>query len=186
MRQVIVFNSVSIDGRFVDGGGDMSWAHNSDPEFDEFTNGNARGGGGLFVFGRKTYEMMAGYWPTPQAIKAMPVVAKTMNDAGKLVFSRTLSKADWNNSRLVKTDPVEEVRRLKKEDGPGMVVMGSGSVVAQLAQANLVDEYQLVVVPVALGAGRTLFEGMKGRLGLKLTSSRAFKNGNVFLTYAPA
>jgi dihydrofolate reductase len=186
MRQLIVFNSVSIDGYFVDGGGNMSWAHNRDPEFDEFTNGNARGGGGLLVFGRKTWQMMASYWPTPEAVAAMPAVAQTMNSASKLVFSRTLEKAAWNNTRLVKSDPVAEVRRLKGEDGPGMVVMGSGSIVAQLAQANLVDEYQLVVIPVALGAGRTLFDGMKGRLGLRLTGSRAFKNGNVFLTYAPA
>ena len=186
MRQLVVFNSVSVDGYFVDGTGDMSWAHTRDPEFEEFTNGNARGGGGLLVFGRKTWEMMASYWPTPQAIKALPVVAKTMNGASKLVFSRTLSTADWNNTRLVRGDPVEEVRRLKKEDGPGMVVMGSGSIVAQLAQAGLVDEYQLVVIPVALGAGRTLFDGVKKRLPLKLTGSRIFGNGNAFLTYAPA
>jgi len=77
------------------------------------------------------------------------------------------------------------VRKMKKEAGPGMVLMGSGSIVAQLAQERLIDEYQFVVVPVALGAGRTMFEGMKEKLPLKLISTRSFKNGNLFVCYAP-
>ena len=89
MRKLSVFNSVSLDGYFTDAKGDMSWAHKSDPEFDAFTSENAKGGGTL-LFGRKTYEMMVSFWPTPAAMEQMPDVAKGMNSLEKIVFSRTL------------------------------------------------------------------------------------------------
>jgi dihydrofolate reductase len=185
MRRVIVFNSMTVDGYFVDLRGDMSWAHNNDPEFNTFVQGNASSGGGELLFGRITYEMMAGYWPTPMAIKGDPIVAKAMNELPKVVFSRTMEKAAWNNTKLVKGDPAAEVRKMKKEAGHDMVIMGSGSIVSHLAQEGLIDEYQVVIVPVALGRGRTQFDGMKERLALKLTNSRVFQNGNVFLCYQP-
>ena len=184
MRRLIVFNSVSLDGYFVDGKGDMSWAHTADPEFQEFVQGNARRGGEA-VFGRITYQLMESHWPTPAAMKNDPVVAKAMNDMSKVVFSRTLSSVSWSNTRLVNGDPVAEIRRMKNVPGPGMVIMGSGSIIAQLAGARVIDEYQVVVVPVVLGAGRTMFEGVRQPLGLKLASTRAFRNGNVFLRYEP-
>jgi dihydrofolate reductase len=109
-----------------------------------------------------------------------------MNSACKLVFSRTLNQATWNNTTVVKGDLVAEIRRLKHEPGHGLVILGSGSLVAQLAPYGVIDEYQLVVNPTALGAGRTLFDGVKERLNLKLSHSRVFKNGKVFLAYAPA
>jgi dihydrofolate reductase len=79
-----------------------------------------------------------------------------------------------------------EVRKLKKEDGPGLVIMGSGSIVSQLAEEGLIDEYQIVLAPIVVGSGKTLFEGVKEKLKLKLNSSRTFKNGNAFLCYEPA
>ena len=186
MRKLIMFNSVTLDGYFTDAKGDMSWAHagNDDPEFAAFTQTNAQSGGAL-VFGRITYEMMASYWPTPMAAKQSPLVAESMNRMQKIVFSRTLDKASWNNTRLLKGDPAAEMRKLKQEPGPGMAIMGSGTIVAQLAAAGLIDEYQLVVNPVALGKGRTLFDGIGERLNFRLTSSRAFKNGKVYLCYEP-
>jgi dihydrofolate reductase len=185
MRRVIVFNNVTVDGYFVDMKGDMSWAHNMDPEFSAFVQGNASSGGGELLFGRITYEMMAGYWPTEMAIKNDPVVARGMNELPKVVFSRTMEKASWSNTRLLKGDAAAEVRKLKKASGGDMVIMGSGSIVSRLAQEGLIDEYQFVIVPVALCKGRTLFDGVKDRLGLKLVNSRVFKNGNVFLCYHP-
>ena len=184
MRRLIVFNSVSVDGYFVDGGGDMSWAHHRDPEFESFTEENARGGGEL-LFGRKTYEMMAGYWPTPQAMKSNPVVAEGMNSLPKVVFSRTMEKATWSNTRLLKGDLAAEIRKLKGEPGRDMVIMGSGSIVSQLAPERLIDEYQVVVIPVVIGKGRTMFDGVTARLGMTLTKSRVFRNGNVYLCYEP-
>jgi dihydrofolate reductase len=184
MRKVIVFNSASVDGYFVDMNGDMSWAHNNDAEFDAFVAGNASAGGEL-LFGRITYELMASYWPTPFAIENYPVVAKGMNDLPKVVFSRTLAEASWNNTKLVKSGMAAEIRRMKNEPGKDMVIMGSGSIVSQLAQEGVIDEYQIVVVPVVLGKGRTMFDGIKEKLTLKLIKSRTFRNGNVFLCYEP-
>jgi dihydrofolate reductase len=186
MSRLFVFNSVSVDGYFTDPKGDISWAHHTDPEWQEFTNQNVQGDGGILLFGRVTYEMMASHWPTAQAKKQLPEVARRMNSARKVVFSRTLNKASWENTSLVKGDLVSEVRKLKQATPEGIVVLGSGTIVSQLAQANLIDEYQLVINPIVLGAGRTLFDGMKNRLRLKRTQSRTFKNGNIFVTYEPA
>src|SRR5262245_66114909 len=127
MRKLIVFNHVSLDGYFVDSNGDMSCAKadHQDAEWDAFVAGNASGGG-VLVFGRVTYDLMASFWPTPAAAAQMPVVAEQMNKLQKIVFSRTLDTATWMNTRLVKSDPVAEMRRIKEEEGPGMVIMGSG------------------------------------------------------------
>ena len=185
MRKLIVFNSVSLDGYFTDRQGDMSWAHKQDKEWNDFVAGNASGEGEL-VFGRVTYEMMASYWPTSQARKDAPAVAGKMNDAPKIVFSRKMKKAAWKNTRLIGGDIAAETRKLKAERGPLMVLMGSGTIVSQLTRARLIDEYQLVVNPIVLGDGKTLFEGAEEKMGLKLVKTRAFGNGNVLLCYEPA
>jgi dihydrofolate reductase len=185
MRRVVVFNMVTLDGFFVDSQGDMSWAHRKDPEWNEFVGGNASGNG-MLLFGRVTYEMMASFWPSPMALEQMPVVAKGMNELPKAVFSRTLGKVQWNNTKLVKGDLAEEIQKMKKESGPDMVILGSGSIVSQLTQHKLIDEYQLVFTPTVLGKGRTMFETVKERQTLRRTSSRTFGNGNVFVCYEPA
>ncbi|MGA2615782.1 MAG: dihydrofolate reductase family protein [Spirochaetia bacterium] len=184
MRKLIVFNSVTLDGYFAGANGDISWTHTQDAEFQKFVEGNASGGGEL-LFGRITYDLMAGYWPTPLAKQNNPVVAEGMNSLPKVVFSRTMDEASWKNTKLVKTDMPGTVRKMKKEPGNPLVILGSGSIVAQLAQERLIDEYQFVMIPVALGKGRTMFDGMKEKLTLGLKSSRTFKNGNVFLCYEP-
>ncbi|MBZ5524041.1 MAG: dihydrofolate reductase family protein [Acidobacteriia bacterium] len=184
MRKLVVFNHVTLDGYFTDANGDMSWAHRQDPEWNAFVQENA-GGGGELLFGRITYELMSSFWPTPMAIRNYPVVAERMNSLPKVVFSRTMKKAAWNNTRLVKDGMAAEVRKMKKEPGKGMVILGSGSVVAQLAQEDLIDEFQIVLNPIALGRGRTMFEGIRERLTLKHTKSRTFGNGNVLLCYEP-
>ena len=152
MRKLTVFNNVSLDGYFTDRTGDMSWAHNQDAEWNSFTEENAVGGGEL-VFGRKTYDLMVSFWPTPQAAQMMPAVAETMNQSPKIVFSRTLSQATWNNTRLVHGSIETETLQLKQEPGPSLVIMGSGTIVSQLAKANLIDEYQIVVHPLVLARG---------------------------------
>jgi dihydrofolate reductase len=186
MRKLSVFNSVTLDGYFSGKKGDISWAHEvkQDPEWKAFIADNAKSGGQL-LFGRVTYEMMVKYWPTPQAMKDAPDVAEGMNNAPKVVFSKSLKKAEWNNTKLVKGDLAKEVRKLKAEPGDHMVIMGSGSIVSQLAEEGLIDEYQEVVVPVVIGEGKTMFEGLKKKQNLKLTKSRNFANGNVVLWYQP-
>ena len=184
MRRLSVFNSVSVDGYYSSIDGDVSWSHNGgdDPEFRAFIEGNAAGGG-MLLFGRKTYEMMVRFWPTPLAAQQFPVVAKQMNELAKVVFSRTLAAASWQNTTVV-SELLAGVERLKREGEGDLTILGSGSVVAQLAQAGLVDEFQVLVVPVVLGAGRTMFGGC-ARQDLRVTSRRAFRNGNVYSVYEP-
>jgi dihydrofolate reductase len=184
VRKVNVFNSVSIDGYFTDANNDYTWAHvgASDPEVVEFTKRNARGENAL-VFGRITYEMMAAWWPTPEAAKAMPEVAKGMNSSPKLVFSRTLASASWSNTTLLRDDPAREISRIRETPGPDLTILGSGQIVAQLAQARLIDEVQLVICPVVLGSGRSLFADVTGRPQWSLSRSKTFENGRVFVAY---
>jgi len=177
---------ISLDGYYCDSRGDMSFAHKppEDAEWHEFVAGNARGGG-VLLFGRTTYEVMAAWWPTPMAAQAMPEVATSMNAMPKIVFSRTLSSADWNNTVLVKDDLVGTVRRMKSETGPDIAILGSGTIVRQLADAGLIDTFQVVVNPVALGAGKSFLSGLTRRLDLVLTNDRVFRNGSVVLWYVP-
>ncbi len=182
MRKIVVFNNVSLDGFIADRNGDMRWAHKQDPEWNSFTGENASLPGQL-LFGRITYDLMASYWPTPLAMQNNPVVAEGMNNLRKVVFSRTMDKASWQNTTLVKGEIAVEVRKMKEEHGEDMVVLGSGSIVSQLAQEGLIDAYQIVVNPVVLGRGKTMFEGVKDKIGLKLTKTRTFGNGNVLLCY---
>ena len=163
MRRLSVFNNVSVDGYFCDAHGDMSWAHRQDAEWNAFASENASGGG-VLLFGRVTYELMAGYWPTPEALETLPVVAERMNSLQKVVFSSTLEPPLWENTELAKGDIEAVVERMKQEPGPDMVIMGSGTIVSQLTDARLIDEYQVVVVPVVLGSGRTLFDGVEEKV----------------------
>jgi dihydrofolate reductase len=181
MRKLRVFESISIDGYFTDANGDMSWAHagREDAEFTDWVSGNASSGGEL-LFGRKTYQMMEAFWPTPMAAQQMPAVAKGMNAARKYVASRTI-QPEWHNAHLLQGELLNAVRDLKASEGPDIAVLGSGSVAAQLGEAGLVDEYQFVIIPVALGGGRTVFAKPRK---LRLLDQRAFRCGNVVVTYA--
>jgi dihydrofolate reductase len=181
MRKLRVFESISIDGYFTDSGGDMNWAHagREDAEFADWVSGNATSGGEL-LFGRKTYQMMEAFWPTALAAQQMPDVAKGMNAARKYVASRTIEPT-WNNTHLLRAELIEAIRHLKSSEGPDITVLGSGSLASQLGEAHLVDEYQFVIIPAALGDGRTVF---KQRCNLRLLEQRAFRCGNVVVVYA--
>ena len=189
MGKLIAFNNVTVDGYFAGPNGDIGWAHEgrNDAEFNAFVAENAKAArpGDMLVLGRITYELMASYWPTPLALQNDPVLAERMNELPKLVFSRTLNHTSWNGTTLVHGDVAAEVQR-RKHDGRNMTILGSGSIVSQLTQTRLIDEYQIVVNPVVLGRGRTMFDGVADRIDLKLTRSRTFGNGNVLLCYEPA
>jgi dihydrofolate reductase len=186
MRKVSVFNQISIDGFFKTPNGDIRWLHQAghDDEFMQFTSDNASGEYTL-VFGRTTYETMAGFWPTPAAAEQFPEVARDMNRRPKIVFSKTLEKTSWSNTTIVKDDPATAIKAMKSGPGDAMVIMGSGSIVSQLTRAGLIDEYQILVLPVVLGEGKTMFDGAKKQLNLTLKKSRTFKNGRAFLVYEP-
>jgi dihydrofolate reductase len=185
MRKVSVFNMVSIDGYIADSNGDISWAHQQDPEWKEFAETNASGGG-VLLFGRITYDLMCSHWPTPMAAKNDPVVAAGMNKAVKLVVSRTLDKPTWNNTTVIKDDLPTAIHSLKQQPGSDVVILGSGSIVAQLTQAGLIDSYQIMVIPMVLGSGKSMFTGVTDRRRMKLTNTRAFRNGSVLLSYEQA
>jgi dihydrofolate reductase len=184
MGRVGAFMLVTLDGYFEGPERDISW-HQHDAEGSEFALEGLKSGDTL-LFGRVTYELMAGHWPTTRAITNDPIVAKGMNNADKIVFSRTLKKPEWNNTRLVSNHIEEEIKSLKQTPGRNMTLLGSGSILTRLARQGLIDEYQFMVVPVVLGDGTPVFKGLKGRLSLKLTSTRTFRNGNVLLCYQPA
>jgi dihydrofolate reductase len=183
VRKVNAFNFVTLNGYFEGPKGDISW-HKHGAEESEYAMEGLKSGGTL-LFGRVTYEMMASYWPTPDAIKNAPIVADGMNNAEKIVFSRTLKKVEWNNARLVKDNIVEEIKKMKRMSGKDMTLLGSGSILTQFAEHGLIDEYQIMVDPVVLGEGTAIFKGIKHKLDLKLTMTRTFKSGVVLLCYQP-
>src|SRR5260221_1742215 len=185
MPKLVVYNSMSLDGYFTDANGDMSWAHKQDPEWQAFVAENASGGGQVLL-GRITYDLMASFWPAQLAAQSNPVIAERMNSLRKFVFSTTMDQASWSNTTLFRGDLAAEVRKLKQQPGPDIVIMGSGSLVAQLAEAGLIDQYQIVLYPLVVVSSRTLVQVVKRKLPLKLAKSRAFGNGNVVLFYEPA
>lgn len=184
MSALSAFISLSLDGCYADANGDMSWAHSQDLEQAEFTASNA-GGGSHLVFGRITYDMMKPFWTSPQAAQMMPEVAAGMNGSPKTVFSRTLKDTDWSNARVAKDDFVSEIKAIKTGDC-GAAILGSGSIVAQAATAGLLDELQVMYVPVTLGGGKRLFDGIPRSLNWRREDIRQFSNGNVFIRYHPA
>jgi dihydrofolate reductase len=161
MRKLSVFNLVSLDGYFSGPDGDISW-HRIDPEFQEIAEKSAISGNTL-LFGRVTYDLMASYRLSPQALKDDSIIAKGINSSPKIVFSRTLKIADWTKTRLVSDDMLGEVRKLKRRPGKDLTILGSGTIVAQLTDAGLIDEYQILLNPVVLGKGKTMFEGIESK-----------------------
>lgn len=183
MRKLIVSNMVTVDGFFSGPNGEIDW-HHVDAEFNEYAI-TLLDSVDTLVFGRLTYEIMASYWPTPMGLEDDPEVAAKMNARSKVVFSRTLETVDWNNSRLIKDDIAGAMTSMKQQPGKDMVIFGSGSIVTQLSDQRVIDEYRLIVNSIALGAGKSQFAGMGQRLRLKLLGAQAFRSGNVLLTYEP-
>jgi len=187
MGRLTVFNNISLDGYFTDANGDMSWAHQAagdDAEFRKFTIGNAERGEGTLLFGRKTFELMQSAWTSAELKQAMPEVARAMTRLPKVVFSRSLQKTSWENTTLLHGELAREVAALKARSQ--ITIMGSGTLVAQLAREGLIDRYTFVLVPVIVGSGRTLFEGLDRRIALKRINERSFANGIIVATYEPA
>jgi dihydrofolate reductase len=183
MRRLLFFMLTSLDGFYEGPGHAIDW-HNVDEEFNEFANAQLDSAG-MLLFGRVTYEMMAAYWPTEAAVKDDPVTAAAMNRLPKIVFSRTLPKATWQNTRLVKDNITEEVAKLKQQPGKDLFIFGSSDLAVSLIQAGLIDEFRILLNPLALGNGKALFKGLPGRLELELIKTRTFKSGNVLLYYRP-
>lgn len=183
MGKLTAFNFITMNGYFKGPNEDISW-HRHGEEENEYANEGLQSGSTL-LFGRVTYEMMASFWPTPMAMETAKATAEGMNKAEKIVFSRTLKKAEWNNTRIVKDNILEEVKKLKQMPGKDMTLLGSGSIITQLAEQGLIDEYLVMVDPVALGDGTPILKGITNKLDLQLTNTRTFKSGIVLLCYQP-
>ncbi|MGO4439348.1 dihydrofolate reductase family protein [Rhizobium sp. RAF56] len=182
MRKLIVWNLMTLDGYFE---GTKPW----DLEFhmlawgEELERYATELGeeGDMLVFGRKTYEGMASYWPTAEEA---PKIAAYMNGIEKLVASRTMKTANWNNSRVI-ADPAAELTRLKEQAGKSIFIFGSAELVDTLAKAGLIDEYRICLVPVVLGAGNPHFKPAEKQMALELLEATTLKNGALILRYEP-
>jgi dihydrofolate reductase len=178
-----MFNRVSIDGFFAGPKGEIDWFL-MDPELDKATHELMRPD--TVLFGRVTYQLLESYWPKvaadPKAPEEELATANELGQMTKVVFSKTLKEVTWENSKLVKDNVVEEVKRLKQGMGPDIAIFGSGTIVQQLTAERLIDEYLLAVTPVILGGGKSLFTGAK-KLRLALLETRDFKSGNILLHY---
>jgi dihydrofolate reductase len=183
MRKIIMFNRVSLDGFFAGPNGEMDWFI-QDPEVDKAVHEMMRLDSVLF--GRVTYQVFESFWPHAAADPNIPesarMMANELNQMTKVVFSKTLKEVTWQNSKLYHGDLAKEVRELKQGKGADIVIFGSGTIVQQLANADLMDEYLIAVTPVVLGSGKALFKGVKA-MNLKLLEKRDFKSGNVLLHY---
>ena len=179
----MVFMMTTTDGFFAGSEGDIDW-HVVDEEFNEFAIEQLNSVDAL-LFGRVTFQGMVSYWTTPTAIENDPIVAGKMNALPKFVFSRTLEKAEWQNTKLVKENIAEEIAKLKQQPGKDLIIFGSSNLSASLLNLGLIDELRIMVNPVVLGNGKPVFEGIHDKLPLKLFKTQTFRSGNVLLYYQP-
>lgn len=181
MRRLVMWNLQTLDGYF-DGTRpwDLDWHDTAwGVELEQLSLEQGKTIGTL-LFGRVTYQGMAEYWT-----KATGAIADFMNAVPKVVFSRTLEAAHWNNTRLVHTDAADEVAQLKREPGKDLFVFGSASLSDALIRRGLFDEYRICIAPIVLGNGVPLFKPGNDRRRLKLLDSRALTTGGIILRYAP-
>lgn len=181
MAKLSVFNFASLNGYYKGPNGDISW-HRHGAEESEFS-AQAMQSKNILLFGRVTYDMMAGFWPTPMALEKAPKEAKGINEAEKIVFSNSINKADWNNTRVINGNIIAEMEKLKQTATHDMTILGSGTIITQFAEAGLIDEYLIMIGPVVLGDGGTMFKGLGHKLDLDLISVKTFKSGTVLLSY---
>ena len=181
MRKVVFFNLISLDGYFEGPDRDINW-HHVDEEFNEFAI-QQTGEFGALLFGRVTYELMAGYWPTEAANRDDPEIARLMNSLPKIVFSNTLDNAEWENTKLVRDNIVEEVTKLKEQPGKDIAIFGSSDLAVTFIDLGLIDELRIMVNPVVLGGGKPILQGIKSKLEMKLLKVKTFQSGNVLLYY---
>ena len=184
MRTLASFIFTSLDGFYEGPNGEIDWL-NVDAEFNEFAV-RQLDEADTIGFGRATYEHMAAYWPTEQAKANDPAITSRMNDKEKLVFSTTLTDASWSGTTVIRGEATEHVPTIKAAVGKELLVLGSAHLTANFVQAGVLDELRVMVFPIVLGQGRSLFEDLKDRVSLTLLRVRQFDSGNLLLTYRPS
>ncbi|MEO5601475.1 MAG: dihydrofolate reductase family protein [Cyclobacteriaceae bacterium] len=185
MGRIVLFNMITLDGFFEGTNQELDW-HQVDDEFNEFA-ADQLDSADFLLFGRRTYQLMEGFWPTKTVLQIYPGIASRMNRMAKIVCSRTMVEVYWQNTILIKQDVAQELTKLKflptqKKD---ILVFGSAELAAFLGEHGLIDEYRIMVNPVVLGNGTPLFRGVKTKLNFSLVNSRTFTSGKVLLNYVP-
>jgi len=194
-----MFNHVSADGYFAAADGNINWVI-QDPEIAKTAASASESPGvGTMLFGRRTYEQFESFWPkalddsgtSPDPHHAghrspeMRAIAVYINDAIKVVISKSRKDVTWKNSRLLHEFDPRAIEALKREPGKDIMIFGSGSIVSQLSQHRLIDEYQFIVSPLLLGGGQSMIRDMPHSVRLKLIDATSYDSGNVMLRYAP-
>lgn len=190
-RKIYLFMSQSLDGFFEGPNHDLSW-HLVDDEFNQFAIEQMKSTD-LFLWGRRIYQLMEAYWPKVEEDPATSPdnreIARLMNHTEKWVFSRTLDQLsqsqNWTNAKLMRELNLAEIGRLKEQPGKDIGV-GGPHLALPLIKAGLIDELRIMLVPVAIGSGSTLFQGLHGKLHLEREKTRRFNSGNLLLYYRPA
>ena len=192
MRRIVMINWLSVDGFFAGPNGEIDWMVRDlevdkalhEPRPDQALPESA--GSDTMLLGNVTYTMFENSWPQiaedPNAPEELHKLADEVIQMTKIVFSRTRKEVTWENSKLFNGNLIEEVKKLKQGKGAPIIVFGSGSIVQQLTDAGLIDEYLITVTPVVLGKGKPLFKDVR-KLNLSLLEARSFKSGNVLLRY---
>jgi dihydrofolate reductase len=198
MRRIVTFNWVTADGYFAGPDGNLEWIVPDDEQSAAAAAGTP--GFDTVLFGRVTYELFERFWRDAvedSATAADPhrpgrrsrehrAIAMWLNETAKIVFSRSLKAVTWKNSRLVHQLDPHEIEVMKNQPGKDMMIFGSGSIVSQLSQQALIDEYQFVVCPIFLGSGRPLLSGLSTRVRLDLLEAKRYPSGDVMVRYARA
>jgi dihydrofolate reductase len=185
MRKTFLFMLVSLDGYFEGPDHDISWfASDSDSHFEAFSLEQSKEVDTILL-GHRTYDLMKSYWPTPHALENEPEIARFMNENPKVVFSHKPFEPGWKNVTVITGDVAGAVRKLKEQPGKSIAIFGSNNLCVTLMQEGLVDEFRILVNPVALGDGTPLFKGLAKKADLTLTDTRKFESGKILLTYQP-
>lgn len=183
MRNVVYMTSLSVDGYIEADSGDPAWLV-PDEELHRHLN-DLESSIDTHLYGRRFYELMAAYWPAADENPSAPAYeveyARIWKSVPKVVFSRTLQRADWN-SRLVKGDALEEVARLKEQPGKNMSIGGT-ALASALAESGLIDEFRVYIVPIILGGGVPMFRQLRARINVALVEVQKFTSGVVLLRY---
>jgi dihydrofolate reductase len=180
MRRLILQTSVSIDGYVAARDGSHPWNDGSGDAGVKRWILDSVWGAGAHLMGRVTYEEMAAFWPTSTSEYARP-----MNEIPKVVFSKTLERAEWPETRIARGDLGEEIRRLKEEPGKDLIAYGGARFAQSLSRLALVDEYRLMIQPAALGAGLPLFKDLDEPLLLELADATTYPSGVAIHVYRP-
>jgi dihydrofolate reductase len=186
-RRLFVSMIVSLDGYIEGPDRELDWFEDGDPQFEQYCD-EMIDSVGLALYGRRAYELMVSYWPNAEQHPRSPqdlAFARKMNALPKLVLSRTLEHATWNNTQVLRERIGETLGELKRTPGKPIVAWAGAGLVATLARLGLVDEYRLIVHPVLLGGGKRLFDGFEGRQSLRLTRTTQLGRNLAVLCYEP-